>query len=131
MIVFFGDHQPTNSVIEPVLKLNGKSSSTLTEEETADRYKVPFFIWANFDIEEESDVELSANYLGAMTLQAAGLPLNGYQNYLLSLYEQVPVISANHVTLSDGTFTTADEQDALLSDYRGYQYYQIFDSTSD
>ena len=131
LIVFFGDHQPTNSVIEPVLKLNGKSSSTLTEEETADRYKVPFFIWANFDIEEESDVELSANYLGAMTLQAAGLPLNGYQNYLLSLYEQVPVISANHVTLSDGTFTTADEQDALLSDYRGYQYYQIFDSTSD
>ena len=130
LIVFFGDHQPTNSVIEPVLKLNGKSSSTLTEEETADRYKVPFFIWANFDIEEESDVELSANYLGAMTLQAAGLPLNGYQNYLLSLYEQVPVISANHVTLSDGTFTTADEQDALLSDYRGYQYYQIFDSTS-
>ncbi len=30
IIVFFGDHQTTNSVIEPILKLNGKSSSTLT-----------------------------------------------------------------------------------------------------
>ena len=24
IIVFFGDHQPTNSVVEPVWKLNGK-----------------------------------------------------------------------------------------------------------
>ena len=61
IIVFFGDHQTTNSVIEPILKQNGKSSSTLTEEEQADRYKVPFFIWANFDIEEETGVETSVN----------------------------------------------------------------------
>ena len=37
IIVFFGDHQTTNSVIEPILKQNGKSSSTLTEEEQADQ----------------------------------------------------------------------------------------------
>ncbi len=82
VIVFFGDHQTTNSVIEPILKLNGKSSSTLTEEEQADRYKVPFFIWANFDIEEETDVETSANYLAARTLEAAGVPLDGYFTWL-------------------------------------------------
>ena len=131
IIVFFGDHQTTNSVIEPILKQNGKSSSTLTEEEQADRYKVPFFIWANFDIEEETGVETSANYLGAKTLEAAGVPMDGYFTYLSGLSETVPVISANHVTLADGTFTNADDQSELLSDYKGYQYYRLFDYSAD
>ena len=131
VIVFFGDHQTTNSVIEPILKQNGKSSSTLTEEEQADRYKVPFFIWANFDIEEETGVETSANYLGAKTLEAAGVPMDGYFTYLSGLSETVPVISANHVTLADGTFTNADDQSELLSDYKGYQYYRLFDYSAD
>ena len=131
IIVFFGDHQTTNSVIEPILKQNGKSSSTLTEEEQADRYKVPFFIWANFDIEEETGVETSANYLGAKTLEAAGVPMDGYFTYLSGLSETVPVISANHVTLADGTFTNADDQAELLSDYKGYQYYRLFDYSAD
>ena len=131
VIVFFGDHQTTNSVIEPILKQNGKSSSTLTEEEQADRYKVPFFIWANFDIEEETGVETSANYLGAKTLEAAGVPMDGYFTYLSGLSETVPVISANQVTLADGTFTNADDQAELLSDYKGYQYYRLFDYSAD
>ena len=131
VIVFFGDHQTTNSVIEPILKQNGKSSSTLTEEEQADRYKVPFFIWTNFDIEEETGVETSANYLGAKTLEAAGVPMDGYFTYLSGLSETVPVISANHVTLADGTFTNADDQAELLSDYKGYQYYRLFDYSAD
>ena len=130
-VVFFGDHQTTNSVIEPILKQNGKSSSTLTEEEQADRYKVPFFIWANFDIEEETGVETSANYLGAKTLEAAGVPMDGYFTYLSVFSETVPVISANHVTLADGTFTNADDQSELLSDYKGYQYYRLFDYSAD
>ncbi|HJA93180.1 MAG TPA: LTA synthase family protein [Candidatus Eisenbergiella merdipullorum] len=131
IIVFFGDHQPTNSVIEPILKMNGKRSSALSEEEQADRYKVPFFIWANYDIEEETGVETSANYLAAKTLTAAGVPLDGYFTYLSGLSETVPVISANHVTLSDGTFTNADDQSELLSDYQGYQYYRLFDYSAD
>lgn len=131
IIVFFGDHQTTNSVIEPILKQNGKSSSTLTEEEQADRYKVPFFIWANFDIEEETGVETSVNYLGAKTLLAAGVPMDGYFTYLSVFSETVPVISANHVTLADGTFTNAADQSELLSDYKGYQYYRLFDYSAD
>ena len=131
IIVFFGDHQTTNSVIEPILKQNGKSSSTLTEEEQVDRYKVPFFIWANFDIEEETGVETSVNYLGAKTLLAAGVPMDGYFTYLSVFSETVPVISANHVTLADGTFTNADDQSELLSDYKGYQYYRLFDYSAD
>lgn len=129
ILVFFGDHQPTNSVVEPVWKLNGKRNATLTEEELSRRYKVPFIIWANYDIEESTGVETSANYLGFQTLQAAGLPLPDYFSYLAAFSGEVPVISANHVELKDGTFTNADDQKDLLSGYRGYQYYQIFDAS--
>ncbi len=184
VIVFFGDHQPTDSVVNPVLKLNGTSSSSLSAdsvvnpvlklngtsssslsaEEEALRYQVPFFIWANYDIEEESGLNISANYLASRTLDAAGLPKPGYfsflselekqapvisansANYLASrtldaaglpkpgyfsflseLEKQAPVISANHVSLSDGTFSSADDQDELLREYKTFQYHQLFD----
>lgn len=127
VIVFFGDHQPTDSVINPILKLNGTTSSALSPEEEAGRYQVPFFIWANYDIEEESGLNISANYLASRTLDAAGLPKPGYFSFLTELEKQVPVISANHVSLSDGTFSAADEQDDLLNEYRTFQYYQLFE----
>ena len=126
-IVFFGDHQPADSVVRPVWKLNGKDDADLTDEEEALRYKVPFFIWANFNIETEKDLEISANYLAAKTLDAAGLPKSAYDNFLSQLRTEVPVISANHVTLSDGTFTTASKQKDLLYDYQTLQYYLLFD----
>lgn len=127
VIVFFGDHQPTDSVVNPVLKLNGTSSSSLSAEEEALRYQVPFFIWANYDIEEESDLNISVNYLASRTLDAAGLPKPGYFSFLSELEKQVPVVSANHVSLSDGTFSAADDQDELLREYKTFQYHQLFD----
>lgn len=74
IIVFFGDHQPTNSVVEPVWKLNGKRNATLTEEELSRRYKVPFIIWANYDIEETTGVETSANYLAFRRFRPQAFP---------------------------------------------------------
>ena len=68
-----------------------------------------------------------ANYLAAKTLDAAGLPKSAYDNFLSQLRTEVPVISANHVTLSDGTFTTASKQKDLLYDYQTLQYYLLFD----
>ena len=78
VIVFFGDHQPTDAVVEPIWNLEGKSSSDLTEEENQLRYKVPYVIWANYDIDEAVNQESSANYLGAQMMEAAGIPLSDY-----------------------------------------------------
>ncbi len=126
ILVFFGDHQPTDSIVNPVLKLHGTSCSELSEEEEYQRYKVPFFIWANYDIEERANVNTSANYLGVMTMKAADLPMSSYFNFLDALREEVPVISATHAELSDGTLTSVKNQQDLLSDYQTLQYYQLF-----
>lgn len=126
IIVFFGDHQPTNSVISPVWKLNGKSADTLSEDEEALRYKVPFLIWANYDIDEESGVETSANYLAGHILEAAGLPLYDYRNFLSGLEQQFPVLTSFRTVDAQGVSAPIKEVKDLLADYMTLQYYNIF-----
>lgn len=126
VIVFFGDHQPSNSVAAPVWKLNGRSGDSLTEEEEARRYKVPFIIWANYDIEAASNVETSANYLGSHVLRAAGLPLYDYRNYLSQLEEQCPVLTAIRAENAQGISTPVKDVKSTLQDYMTLQYYNIF-----
>lgn len=126
IIVFFGDHQPSNSVAAPVWKINGRSGDSLTEEEEALRYKVPFIIWANYDIEAASNVETSANYLGGHVLRAAGLPLYDYRNYLSQLEEQYPVLTAIRAENAQGISTPVKDAKNTLQDYMTLQYYNIF-----
>lgn len=127
MIVFFGDHQPTDSVAAPVWKLNGKSSSTLTFEEEALRYRVPFFIWANFDINEEANVETSPNFLGNKVLEEAGIPLSDYRSFLADLEKKYPVISSIRVEDATGTSSETTEVQNDLNDYAILQYYYLLD----
>lgn len=126
IIVFFGDHQPSNSVAAPVWKINGRSGDSLTEEEEALRYKVPFIIWANYDIEAASNVETSANYLGGHVLRAAGLPLYDYRNYLSQLEGQYPVLTAIRAENAQGISTPVKDVKNTLQDYMTLQYYNIF-----
>lgn len=126
VIVFFGDHQPSNSVAAPVWKLNGRSGDSLTEEEEARRYKVPFIIWANYDIEAASNVETSANYLGGHVLRAAGLPLYDYRNYLSQLEGQYPVLTAIRAENAQGISTPVKDVKSTLQDYMTLQHYNIF-----
>lgn len=128
MIVFFGDHQPNDAVAGPLVRLNGKNIKTFSAEELLTRYEVPFLIWANFDIEEETDVNTSLNYLGKTVLEKAGIEGNAYQNFLKELETVYPVISAMQVQTSDGTISNADAQEEGLRLYQSIQYYYMFDN---
>ncbi|HKM33775.1 MAG TPA: LTA synthase family protein [Lachnospiraceae bacterium] len=121
VIVFFGDHQPADFVVEPIWQLQGKTGSELTQEEQANRYKVPFLIWANYDISKESQVEISTNYLSSLVCKTAGLPLSSYQSCLEELRKEVPVLSAQTVKTSDGFFGIPDH----FSDYMKEQSQSI------
>ena len=127
IIVFFGDHQPTDSVVAPIYKLNGKSVYSLTEEELRLRYKVPYVIHANFDMEEAQDVPMSSNYLGIKTLEAAGIPLSRYQQFLANQYHEFPSVSVLQIQDGNGVTYSADKKEELLNDYRILQYYHLFE----
>lgn len=126
IVVFFGDHQPTDSVVSPIYKLNGRSVSSLTEEELRLRYQVPYIIHANFDIEEISSLPMSANYLGIKTLETAGLPLTDYQQFLSRQYETYPSISVLQMTDANGNIRSMTDRTDLLKDYEILQYYHLF-----
>ncbi|NLL78496.1 MAG: LTA synthase family protein [Clostridiales bacterium] len=136
IIVFFGDHQPTMSVSKPIRKLNGSAVDNLNDEENSLYYKVPFVVWANFDIEEQADLEISPGILSANVLNYCNLPLTPYENFLRSLSETYPAISSQAVIGTDNSLSTIseirkDDTDysgrALLNDYQTLQYYLLFD----
>lgn len=103
VVVFFGDHLPTLSE-DFCQYVFGKTDEEMTFEENQNYYLTPFLIWANYDIEEQQDVLTSSNYLGAMTLETAGVELTKYQQYLLDLREKVPAFSGTSYYGQDGRF---------------------------
>lgn len=127
VIVFFGDHQPTAYVSNPILRNNQADPNSLTDEELLMRYKVPYVIWANFDIDESTDGETSVNYLMVDLLESVGFPLPPYQTFLKEIREDYPVISAVQTTDSEGSLSTVEECGNALDLYRGLEYYLLFD----
>ena len=116
VIVFFGDHQPSDAVANQIEMASGVDPSDMNSEQQKKRYQVPYLVWANYDIGEASDQNTSLNYLSAQVLKAAGVPTSAYQNYFLELSNTYPVLSAAGST----------EKDALLT-YRKLQYYNLFE----
>ena len=130
VIVFFGDHQPkiNESFYETV---GGTTADTLDKQQ--ERYKVPFFIWANYDIEEKYIDCTSLNYLSSYVYDAAGIALTPYNQFLQEMEEMIPSINANgFYSLSAGCYLPFDEanEDELrwLELHEVLQYNSIFDT---
>lgn len=128
MIIFFGDHQPANSVVSNIWKLNGKSGNELSADDTARRYKVPYFIWCSFDTDTCTNAETSANFLAAKALELSGLPLYDYSMYLKKLSENYPVISAIRAEDANGQSSDIKNLTDELNTYAILQYNRLFDN---
>ena len=131
MIVFFGDHQPPLGT-DFYEKLYGKKLDDRTTAEVFQEYEVPFFIWANYDIPEREDVVISANYLGTLTAQLAGLELSDYQKLQAKLMECLPVATTVGFMTADGFITDREselpeEARTLYEQYRIMAYNHLFD----
>lgn len=128
-VVFFGDHQPnvTSGFYDA---LYGKGDADRTLEERQRKMVTPFFIWANYDIAEQTGVQISANYLAAYALETLGCATSGYDALRLAVQEQIPCLNNAGYCLPDGTWQAAAEagtEDALR-DYRFMQYVKLFDT---
>lgn len=119
-ILMFGDHQP-NLGEELYEYLLGKPESECSPEELMEKYKVPFVLWTNFDIEEEVIEKTSLNYLSSIMAEKLGLSMTGYQNYLLEMSREIPVINAGGYWDKDGNFyELSDETSPYYSKINEY-----------
>ena len=128
VIIMFGDHQPRiDDKFYEMLK--GKMLNNFSLEETQQLYTVPFFIWANYDIEEQKDVFTSANYLSGMLFKIAGIQTVPYQNYLLQLQKEIPAMNINGYLSIDGQWHFYSEEtrySPYLQKYWEIQYNNMF-----
>ena len=130
ILLMFGDHWPrlNNSFINSVANQTETSGKL---EKNQNKYVTPFVLWANYDIEEARMERLSANYLSTLLLKTAGVPLNGYQQFLDALSKKVPVInSLGYVDSAGNYFSSPEEMDAQqqqwITDYQILQYDNLF-----
>lgn len=126
IICMFGDHQPKFSDENFYDSVYAQTPGLTEEEKRFNIYRTPFVIWANYDIEEQSDLDISANYLGGLLLQTAGIQGNAYFNYLDELRQEYPVITVNGYKDSEGNIYQWSGQMDELGDYRTLQYKDLF-----
>ncbi len=128
VILFFGDHWP-NLEEDFLTQLLGEDSSSLSFENIMREYQVPFFIWANYDLEGEEIEAVSLNYLSGLLLRAAGLEGTDYTNFLEELRQTLPVITAMGIMDKDGNWYKNGDPtpcDSLLNEYNILEYNNAF-----
>lgn len=131
IICMFGDHQPSieTEFISSLLEVGNLNGLTIEQEQA--RHITPFYIWANYDIEERYIDKLSSNYLSSYLLDIAGIKLTEYNKYLLKLSETLPVIdTVGYIDANNTYYRWSDKTEYLdiLSEYEKIQYNNIFDS---
>ena len=127
-ILLFGDHQPqvATNFYTDVLGTNPDTAAAQKKQ------MVPFLIWANYDIPEAQGVELSLNYLSALLMDTANLPMTGYQKFLSQLWETAPVINTVGIGDAQGNWygenaALPEELDRAIEDYKVLLYNNVFD----
>lgn len=133
VICMFGDHQP-GIENEYICKLLGSDSLfNLSVEQDMRRYVTPFYIWANYDIEEQTVERLSANYLSSYVLDAAGVDMPDYNRYLLQLSKTLPVITASGIIDAEGNHyssASSSPYKELVANYEKVVYNYVFDENN-
>ena len=131
VIVMFGDHQPklSDEFYAALGKRISDDESDLQKEER--KYRVPFMIWANYDIGNDSGAAMSVNYFAPYVKSRLGLALSGYDKFLLDTYKEIPVITGICYMGKDGKArlnTEKTEYSDTINDYRMIEYNCLADT---
>lgn len=130
VIVFYGDHFPGLNK-HFYIDLYGKNFATLKDRQKL--YKVPFFVWTNYE-SKSVDVPLtSLNYLGNYVYKVAGIGLPAYNRFLSDMQQQIPAMnswgfySTEHHKFLNYNYASGKEKE-MLQEYRFLQHNSIFDN---
>lgn len=131
IICIFGDHQPKIENEFIARTFGTESIYNLTLEQTQSRYCTPFYIWANYDIEEKEIDKLSVNYLSSYLMNIIGRETPVLNQYLLRLSETLPVIDTIGYIDADNNYYTYDQETQyrkLITGYEKICYNYLFDN---
>ncbi len=126
VIMLYGDHQPglATDFYETMFK---KNYDDFTIGDYQKRYTVPYYIWANYSLKDvPSHEQVSSNYLSTILKEAAGLPMDSWDNFRKSVRTKFPVLTSRLIVNANGQrFNRGTVEDELLDKYRIIQYYKL------
>lgn len=129
MLVFYGDHFP-NLDRDFYEELHGGEFENIDQQQLM--YKVPFFIWTNYDIEEKQEELTSLNYLSNYIFEISGLQIPEYNRVLRDIQKEIPALNANgYYSKEQEKFSSYNEatgkEAEMLYIYNQLQYNSLFD----
>lgn len=124
IICMFGDHQPKFPDESFYDNIYAQTPELTDTDILMNQYKTPFIIWANYDIPEQENVEISTNYLGVLLERTAGISLSPYFAFLERLEAEFPIVTVNGRIDADGNYHYPGEG---LEEYLILQYRYLFD----
>lgn len=126
LIVFFGDHQPN---IESELVDLLAPDRNIFVNSFLTRFETPYLIWSNYELDEDfkNSYVTSANYLGLMTLEAAGVPLSAKYQMMRDAQAIAPAMATWGYYDRFGIWNDRVENydDEVLNMYNFYTYHAL------
>ena len=86
------------------------------------RYRIPFIIWANYDIKEETGIYTSPCFLSGKLMEAAGLPKSRVQMFLDDLQQDVRQTNPLGYYDADRQWHDNGLSEDIFTDYYDLQY---------
>lgn len=126
VICVYGDHQPKleDDFYEDVFD---QTEGMEEKDKMLNKYKVPFFIWANYDIAEREGINIGMSYLGALLLEVAEVPGSPFFSFLQQYMNEYPVVTANGYEDKEGNHHNWSDDGSELMEYQMLQYNHLFD----
>lgn len=108
MIVFFGDHQPS---LPDGFYDDLYGEHELDDEQIEKKFVTPYLIWSNYDRTTYDKPYINTGYLKAIVKSEAGFILNQWDQYLLGIMEEYPVVGQYGLFDEEYNFTSYNEMD--------------------
>ena len=128
IILMFGDHQPSVET-EFLEKAYGVSLGSMTMEQYMGKFKVPFVIWANYELPDDTIDITSLNFLKQYLLNYAGVEKSNYDYYLEEISKEMPAMTFVGYFDNEGNAYSHLQQtefDSIINDYSVVQYDMLF-----
>lgn len=127
IICMFGDHQPL--LKDDVYDTFYENQDLTDEEELKRKYITPYVIWSNYDNDFTDYGDISANYLGAVLMECAGVDMPLYDRFLLEMEKEYPVLSRMGAIDRNGRSVLIKDlqEDKWFQEYEILQYSHLMD----
>ncbi len=124
VVIFLGDHQPPFTPLYNDIFFADEEDQVAHQERV---YQTEYFIWANYDVagvaQKSANKDMSADMLGAVTLNLIGAPLSDYQKARIMERSSIFAVNAFGYLGADGVwYAPNDETSPYAQQYQELSY---------